>query len=189
MILFEHNGKVALERDPLVVEFSDQSERNYTVAELVAENGSAADLGDVVSIAGKAGIVIQDPTAKYYKDVTLSVPATVVDSGNILVAPTGVITTASGTTGVPAVITLAGTFFAGTKIDVLVETDVPSANYAPYTFPATVTAANAAIEYAAYLSGIDNFTASANVETIECLALGLATTCDLSQLVVTLPTP
>ena len=187
MKLFVHNGKVALERDPLVVKFSDKSERNYTVAELVAGNGSAADLGEAVTIAGKAGVVIQNPAAKYYKDVTLRIPASAVDSGTIT-APTAVITTASGTDSVPAVITLGGVYLEGYGTFCDYSTDSGGGN-AGATAPSTLTAANMAIKVASNFDLRSTLTAVAVGVTIEILASGTATTVDLDNITVVAPAP
>lgn len=187
MTLFIHNGKIAKERDPLVVRFEDNSERNYTVAELDAANSGVADLGEAVTIAGKDGVVVQDPTAKYYKDVTLSVPASVVDGGTIS-APTAVITTASGTDSVPAVITLGGTYIEGYGTFCDYTTDVGGGN-AGAKADFTMTAAQMAILVASNFNLRSTLTAVAVGATIEILASGTATTVDLANITVAPPTP
>ena len=127
------------------IAWSNKTLLNYAVSFKQVDSTSAASLAFLHNLG-----VVTKPSATP-TELTLTAPGV----GDLVV---------------PAVLVLSGLFFAGDIVDATFESDVPFIGQAPYTVLETSTAADVAVQWAAYISGIDQLTAKAVGNTVEVRA-------------------
>ena len=103
----------------------------------------------------------------------------------VIIPPEGEITTPNGTDLIPAVITLTGEWLDGSSVSVDFNTDVPSSGTGEAIAAGDLTSNQMANDLADDLDSNTNISANAVGNTVEVLAIGLASTVDLTNLVIT----
>lgn len=89
-----------------------------------------------------------------------------------------------GTLLAPVTITLNGLLLAGMQLNCRVSTDAQPNSYAPWVVPSQMSADDAAVEYAALLSGIPDVSASADGNVITVVPVGTSPTVNVDDPVV-----